>query len=71
VPAERFHGQADQVLLNLNQDLDITKKNQYSGLGIERSVLNLVVDSYGDLTFYLMGKPIKLTGGYLNGKLNT
>ena len=71
VPAERFHGQANQVLSNLNQGIDITNKNQYSGFGIERSVLNLVIDSYGDLTFYLMGKPIKLTGGYFDGKINT
>lgn len=71
VPAERFHGQADQVLLNLSQGVDITKKNQYSGFGIERSILNLVVDSHGDLTFYLMGKSIQLTGGHLDGKINT
>ncbi len=71
VPAERFHGQADQVLLDLSQGLDITKKNQYSRFGIERSLLNLVIDSQGDLTFYLMGKPIQLTGGHLDGKINT
>lgn len=61
VPAERFHGQADQVLSNLSQGVDITKKNQYSGF--DRSILNLVLDSQGELTFYLMGKPIQLTGG--------
>jgi len=63
VPAERFHGQADQILSNLNQGVDITKKNPYASFGIERSILNLVLDSHGDLIFYLMGKPIKLTGG--------
>ena len=63
VPAERFHGQADQVLSNLSQGIDITKKNQYLGFDIDRSILNLVLDSHGDLTFYLMGKPIQLTGG--------
>ncbi len=63
VPAERFHGQADQVLSNLSQGIDITKKNQYSGFDIDRSILNLVLDSHGELTFYLMGKPIQLTGG--------
>jgi putative transposase len=71
VPSERFHGQADQVLLNLSQGLDITQKNQYSKVGIERSLLNLIIDSQGDLTFYLMGKPIQLTGGHLNGKIDT
>ncbi len=70
VPAERFHGQAEQVLSILNQGVDITKKNQYSNFDIDRSILNLVIDSYGDLTFYLMGKPIQLTRGHLDGKIN-
>jgi hypothetical protein len=59
VPAERFHGQTDQVLSNLGQGLDITKNN----FDIERSIFNLVLNSHGDMTFYLMGKPILLTGG--------
>ncbi len=63
VPAERFHGQAEQILSNLKQGVDITKKNPYSSFGIERSILNLVVGSHGELTFYLMGKPVHLTGG--------
>jgi len=63
VPAERFHGQAEQILSNLNQDVDITKKNPYSSFGIERSILNFVLGSHGELTFYLMGKPIFLKGG--------
>jgi len=63
VPAERFHGQADKVLSTLSQDIDITKKNSYSGIGIERSILNLVMDLQGDLSLHIMGKPIHLTGG--------
>lgn len=70
VPAERFHGQADKVLSILSQGIDITKKNQYSNFDIDRSILNLVMDSHGDLTFYLMGKPIQLTRGHLDGKIN-
>jgi transposase InsO family protein len=65
VPAERFHGQADQVLSNLGQGIDITKEK----LDIERSIFNLVLNSHGDLTFYLMGKPIHLTGGH-DGRVN-
>ncbi len=61
VPAERFHGQADQVLSTLNQDVDITKKTSYSG--IERSIVNLVMDLQGDLALHIMGKPIHLMGG--------
>lgn len=49
VPAERFHGQADQVLSNLGQGVDITKEK----LDIERSIFNLVLNSHGDLTFYV------------------
>jgi len=63
VPAERFHGQAGQVLANLTQGIDITKEHQYSMFDIDRSILNLVLDSNGDLTFYLMGKPIQLPRG--------
>ncbi len=63
VPAERFHGQADQVLSTLNQDVDITKKTSYSEIGIERSIINLVMDLQGDLALHIMGKPIHLTGG--------
>jgi len=63
VPAERFHGQADQVLSNLSQGVDITKQNPYSGIGIERSIVNLVMDSQGDLALHIMGKPIYLTRG--------
>jgi transposase InsO family protein len=62
VPAERFHGQAEQILSNLNQGVDITKKNPYSSFGIERSILNLVLGSHGELTFYIMGQPVKLIG---------
>jgi len=61
VPAERFHGQSEKILSNLNQDIDITKENPYSSFSIERSILNLVLGSNGELTFYLMGKPIHLT----------
>ncbi len=63
VPAERFHGQSEQVLLNLNQDVDITSKTPYSGIGIDRSIFNLVIGSHGDLTLHIMGKPIHLTRG--------
>ena len=62
VPAERFHGQSEQVLFNLSQGVDITKKTLYSGFGIDRSIFNLVIGSQGELTFHLLGRPIHLTG---------
>jgi|SRR3989339_295990 len=57
VPAERFHGQADQVLSELNQGIDTTKENSYS---VDRSIFNLVLTPQGAMTFYIMGKPIQL-----------
>lgn len=65
VPAERFHGQADQVLSTLGQGVDFPKES----FNIDRSIFNLVLSSHGDLTFYLMGKPIFLTGGH-DGRAN-
>ncbi len=59
VPGERFHGQSEQVLSKLSQNIDITKDNSYPGSG--RSVFNLVVNSQGDLTLHIMGRPIQLT----------
>jgi len=61
VPAERFHGQSEQVLSNLSQEIDITSKTSYSG--IDRTLFNLVISSQGDLILHLMGKPIHITGG--------
>jgi transposase InsO family protein len=58
VPAERFHGQSEQVLSQL---VDNTKKTPYSG-DIDRSIFNLVLGSQGDLILHLMGRPIYLTG---------
>lgn len=57
VPAERFHGQADQVLSDLSRNIDKTKENFYS---VDRSIFNLVLTPQGDMTFYVMGKPIQL-----------
>lgn len=57
VPAERFHGQSDQVLSELSRDLDMTKENSYS---VDRSIFNLVITPQGNMTFYVMGKPIQL-----------
>jgi putative transposase len=62
VPAERFHGQSEQVLLNLSQDVDIITKKSQLRFGIERSVFNLVMGPKGELTLHLMGQPIHLTG---------
>ena len=58
-----FHGKADQVLEEIAKGIDVTG----ASVGIERSIINLVVDSKGILTFYL-GKPVAITGGkYVGG----
>ena len=63
-PADRFHGKADQVLEEIAKGIDVTG----ASVGIERSIINLVVDSKGILTFYLLGKPVAITGGkYVGG----
>jgi hypothetical protein len=63
-PADRFHGKADQVLEEIAKGIDVTE----ASVGIERSIINLVVDSKGILTFYLLGKPVAITGGkYVGG----
>jgi len=62
VPAERFHGQSEQVLSDLSQDVDIINKKSQLSFGIERSLLNLVMGPKGELTLHLMGQPIHLTG---------
>jgi len=63
VPAERFHGQADDVLAAMSKGIDVCADHCYSLRGIERSIINLVLDPDGKLTLYLLGQPILLTGG--------
>ena len=63
VPAERFHGQADQVLAAMAKGIDVGADHCYSFCGIERSMINLVLKPDGKLTLYLLGQPILLTGG--------
>ena len=62
VPAERFHGQAKKALYAMEKGIDITGHCAISS-GIERSVINLVLNPEGGMTLYLLGQPIVLTGG--------
>jgi putative transposase len=63
VPAERFHGQADDVLAAISKGIDVGADHCYSFGGIKRSVINLVLSPDGKLTLYLLGQPILSTGG--------
>ena len=63
VPAERFHGQAAQVLSSIGQGIAVSGCHDYAFSGIERSIMNLVLDLDGKLTLYILGQPMPLTGG--------
>jgi transposase InsO family protein len=63
VPAERFQGLADQVLSSLGKGIDVDNQSWYASRCIERSIINLMVGPEGNITLYLMGRPICLGGG--------
>ncbi len=59
VPAERFHGQADQVLDQISRECDVTRQEH----SIERSIANLVLAPDGTIILYILGQPVMLKGG--------
>jgi transposase InsO family protein len=59
VPAERFHGKADQVLDEIAKGLDVTGQKGH----IERSIVNLVLGPDGKVMLYLLGQPLMIQGG--------
>lgn len=63
VPAERFHGQADQVLSAIEKGIDVSDCQAHTFFGIERSIINLVLDPDGKVALYILGRPIPMTGG--------
>lgn len=63
VPAERFHGQAAQVLSSIEKGVAVSGCHDDPFSGIERSIINLVLDLNGKVTLYILGQPIPLTGG--------
>ncbi len=63
VPAERFHGQADQVLSAVSKGIDVSADHCYSVGDVERSMMNLLLSPDGTLTFYILGQPVFFTGG--------
>ena len=66
VPADRFHGLTSLVLTNLGNHIDMGDAHWYTLRGIERSIINISVNTEGKLTFYLLGQPIDLGG--INGR---
>jgi len=63
VPADRFHGRVAEVVKCINERLDPESETCYGRVGISRSLINLVLDPEGRVTFYLLGHPIELFGG--------
>lgn len=62
VPAERFHGQAEQVLDAIDQRVDITGQNGYNYTGIDRSIINFVLSPEGKFTLWILGRPVEMKG---------
>lgn len=60
VPSDRFHGLTDRVLSNLTKGIDLDKPYWYTPGAIERSVINLAIDSEGKVVLYLLGQPLRL-----------
>jgi putative transposase len=65
VPAERFHGRAQEALGAMARGIDITDPDCYISSDTERSIINLSLSPEGGLTVYLLGQPIDLSGGAL------
>jgi len=63
VPAERFHGQADQVLSAIEKGIDVSDCQTHTFFGIERSIINLALDPDGKVALYILGRPIPMPGG--------
>ena len=64
VPADRFHGRAEEVLRSISEGLDPDGEScYYRGQEISRSVINVMLEPDGRVSLYILGKPIKLFGG--------
>lgn len=63
VPADRFHGLSDLALSQIGNEVDLNEKIWYGRSRVERSIINLTADSEGQVTLYLLGRPITLRLG--------
>ena len=60
VPADRFHGLTEVVVAGLAAGRDMDTGRWYAARAVERSMINLTVDSQGRVIFYLLGQPLVL-----------
>ena len=61
-PAERFHGQAQQILDAIDKGIDITGQNGYNLVGTDRSIINLLLSPEGKFNLWILGRPVQLNG---------
>ncbi len=62
VPADRFHGQVDNVMNSIGKGIDITGESCYNNNTVDRNIASLVMGSGGILKLYFMGQRILLSG---------
>jgi len=62
VPAERFHGQSQQVLDAIDNGIDISGQNGYNLVGTDRSIINLLLSPEGKFSLWILGRPVELNG---------
>jgi hypothetical protein len=67
VPAERFHGQADQVLAAVAKGIDVSTDYCYSFCGTDRSMINLALSPDGKLYSIIFKNNVSIS--YLNSSL--
>jgi len=67
VPADRFHGRVEAVTRSISEKIDPGAGMCYDSDGVSRSLMNLVLDSRGVVSLYILGQPVNLFGGG-NGK---
>ena len=67
VPADRFHGRVEAVTRSISKKIDPGARMCYDSDGVSRSLMNLVLDSRGAVSLYILGQPVNLFGGG-NGK---
>jgi len=62
VPADRFHGRSEDILKSITGGIDPDADLCYSSEGIPRSMINLVLDTDGEMKLHVLGKSVTFKG---------
>jgi len=62
VPADRFHGRSEDILKSITDGIDPDVNLCYSSEGIPRSMINLVLDTDGEMKLHVLGKSVTFKG---------